>query len=277
MIIFNQTDMKKSFYSILLILLFLPFVAEAKITVHGSVYSSKGKQPIVGAIIHDKDGQTTTSSDVDGNFTITVDEGTQLNISSVGYKTKTVKVKSENMIVYLSTSNDMGRTRFFAISGGMLSVDDSFKDNLDLGIMGGSYWKNWGVYGRLSLPIALGTNDRESKIGIVGTVGAIRNITNNVRIFAGVGIGFCLNGYYLDYAYPGYPGYYPPGNYYDSRTFEWETETQEIIGVPFELGVQWNIKHINMMAGLQFVMNTAKPSDLYRSNFKPFVGVGYSF
>ncbi|MCH5238943.1 MAG: carboxypeptidase-like regulatory domain-containing protein [Muribaculaceae bacterium] len=274
--------MKKFNYLLLLLLLVIPFLAEAKITVHGSVLTSKGKTPIVGAIIRDQTNDITTSSDVDGNFTISVDEGATISVSAIGYKPKNVKVKSENTIVYLSTSNDVGRHRFFSLTGGIMSVRHSFKDNMDLGLMGGSYWKNWGVYGRLSIPIAFSNSQREGKVGIVGTVGAIRNLTENVRLFAGTGFGFCLNGYDLDYAYPVGPGGYYPGGYYpnysmDDNSFEWDTESPGCLGVPFEVGCQWNIGHINMLAGVQYMMNIQEPSAYYRCNLKIFLGVGYTF
>lgn len=84
--------MKRSFLSAI-VLLVMAFVAQAQnITVHGTVISSSDSDPLMGAsVIPDLKGETGVATDLDGNFEISVPEGTNLKISYVGFKTQTVK------------------------------------------------------------------------------------------------------------------------------------------------------------------------------------------
>lgn len=74
-------------------LLFIAIAAQAQnITVHGTVISSTDNEPLIGAsVISDVKGSNGVATDIDGNFTITVPEGSSLTISYVGHKAKTVK------------------------------------------------------------------------------------------------------------------------------------------------------------------------------------------
>lgn len=87
--------MKKTILSALILLL-TAIVAQAQdLTVQGTVVSAADNEPLIGAsVISDLKGTTGVVTDFDGNFSITVPEGSNLTISYIGYKSKTVKAES---------------------------------------------------------------------------------------------------------------------------------------------------------------------------------------
>jgi TonB-linked SusC/RagA family outer membrane protein len=77
------------------------------ITVHGSVISATDSEPLIGASIVPISGNGTgTSTDIDGNFNITVANGTMLKISYVGYKSQTVKAEPQ-LTITLSEDSEV--------------------------------------------------------------------------------------------------------------------------------------------------------------------------
>lgn len=83
--------MKKTILSAVLLLL-MAIVAQAQtITVHGTVVSATDDEPLIGAsVISDAKGTLGVSTDIDGNFTITVPDGSKLTVSYVGYLSQSV-------------------------------------------------------------------------------------------------------------------------------------------------------------------------------------------
>lgn len=83
----------KNLTLIALTLLTLAFGAHAQnITVHGTVVSATDSEPLIGAgVIPEGKGAAGVVTDIDGNFTIQVPEGSSLLISYVGFRPKTVK------------------------------------------------------------------------------------------------------------------------------------------------------------------------------------------
>lgn len=271
---YKQYIMKKILLLFISLFMMVSSAFAAKITVHGTVLSSKGKTPIVGALISDKDSNESTTSDVDGNFVITVEAGSSLQITSLGYRAKSMKVKTDNVIVYLSTGKDRNYQLFYTVTAGLEYISESFKNNMSVGPMFGMYWKNWGWYAKLGLPIAFRNSERDALMGAVLTVGVVRNITNNFRVYLGTGFGLCMYGYYLDSPMsPYYASYY---SYYD-KDFEWEVDGTSNIGIPAEIGVQYNYKHLNLTAGFQYVFNTYGHLSAWRSNMSPYLGIGYTY
>lgn len=85
--------MKKSLlFALGLLLAAICAQAQTSVTVHGTVISASDSEPLIGAsVIPDQKGVAGVATDIDGNFEITVAEGTRLTVSYVGYKSATVK------------------------------------------------------------------------------------------------------------------------------------------------------------------------------------------
>lgn len=76
---------------------FLSFAAAVgmyaqNITVHGTVLSATDDEPLIGAsVVPAEKGAVGAATDFDGNFTLTVPEGSELTVTYVGYRPLTVK------------------------------------------------------------------------------------------------------------------------------------------------------------------------------------------
>ncbi len=85
----------------------IAFAAGAQITCKGTVVDEEG-EPIIGASIVITGGRALASTDVDGDFSVKVPEGTRsLSISYVGYKTCQVAVKSQIGTIKMEPSNEI--------------------------------------------------------------------------------------------------------------------------------------------------------------------------
>lgn len=77
--------MKRTFLSALLLLI-MAIVAQAQnITVHGTILSKTDGEPLIGASVVCESTGTGATSDVDGNFIISVPEDSNLKFSYIGY------------------------------------------------------------------------------------------------------------------------------------------------------------------------------------------------
>ena len=70
--------------------------AQNTVTIGGTV-SSKG-EPLIGAVVKEKGTTKATATNIDGVYSLTVQENAILEISYVGYKTKEIKVNGQKMI-----------------------------------------------------------------------------------------------------------------------------------------------------------------------------------
>ncbi len=97
----NFNIMKKLTLSALLLLL-VAFVSSARdITVQGTVVSATDAEPLIGAsVISELKSNVGVSTDLDGNFTLVVPEGSNIVVSYVGFKSKTVAA-AETMTIEL--------------------------------------------------------------------------------------------------------------------------------------------------------------------------------
>lgn len=66
----------------------------AKVTTTGRVVDAKG-EPLIGVSILEVGTTNGTITDIDGNFTLSVNEGATLEISYIGYKTQTLPVRAK--------------------------------------------------------------------------------------------------------------------------------------------------------------------------------------
>lgn len=83
------------------LLFFIPLITHAQTTVTGKVINDKDGVPVSGASVIVKGKTTGTSTDVNGNFTITASKGDVLVISSVNFETQQVTVKGTSVVVKL--------------------------------------------------------------------------------------------------------------------------------------------------------------------------------
>ena len=108
-------------------------VALAQSHITGKVTSAEDGEPVIGAsvkVVGSKAAGAVT--DMDGNFSINVPAGTQLEISYIGMETKTVKA-GNNMSIYLNTNhNDLNEVvvvgygsarKIGSITGSIATVD----------------------------------------------------------------------------------------------------------------------------------------------------------
>lgn len=72
-----------------------------KQSVKGQVLDENG-EPIIGATIHVKGEKEATVTDIDGNFTINATNGAELEVSYLGYVTKSVAANSDLVGVKMS-------------------------------------------------------------------------------------------------------------------------------------------------------------------------------
>lgn len=82
-------------------------VAQQKnVTVTGIVEDSHG-EPIIGANVVVENGTTGTITDIDGAFKLAVPQGAKLKISFIGYETKVITVKGNNLKIVLNDDSNI--------------------------------------------------------------------------------------------------------------------------------------------------------------------------
>lgn len=97
--------MKRTILSTVL-LLFVAVLSHAQnVTVHGTVVSAADNEPLIGVSVQSAAGGSLgVVTDIDGNFTIAVPDGSSLVVSYLGYKSKTLKA-SPKMHIALEEDN----------------------------------------------------------------------------------------------------------------------------------------------------------------------------
>ncbi|MCM1336864.1 MAG: TonB-dependent receptor [Candidatus Amulumruptor caecigallinarius] len=99
--------MKKLILSTVMLLLMAVTLQAQTITVHGTVVSSSDGDPLIGAsVISEASTANGVATDLDGNFTITVPDGSSLIFSYVGYQSRTIKAE-QMMQVTLDEDSEM--------------------------------------------------------------------------------------------------------------------------------------------------------------------------
>ena len=97
-------DMRR--WSAFLLIAFLSLSAFAqKLTVKGRIVDSNN-ETIIGASVLEKGTTNGTVTDIDGNFTLSVDQNSVLVISYIGYKTQELK-SSASMEIVLKEDNEV--------------------------------------------------------------------------------------------------------------------------------------------------------------------------
>lgn len=77
-----------------------------KITVSGTVVDANG-EPLVGVSVLEKATSNGTITDIDGNFVLSVTEGSTLEISYVGYKSLTVSSKEALGVLVMKEDSEL--------------------------------------------------------------------------------------------------------------------------------------------------------------------------
>lgn len=90
--------MKKTILFALLLLLAVVTAQAQDITVNGTVISGSDEEPLIGASIRSVATNAGTATDIDGNFTIKVPQGSDLVVSYIGYETMTLKAEPSMII-----------------------------------------------------------------------------------------------------------------------------------------------------------------------------------
>lgn len=98
--------MKRTFLSAILLLIMAIAVQAQNITVHGIVLSKSDGEPLIGATVFCEALNTGVSTDIDGNFQISVPEGATLKFSYVGYGTVEAGAQPE-MTVSLAEDSEL--------------------------------------------------------------------------------------------------------------------------------------------------------------------------
>lgn len=98
--------MKRTILTTALLFIMAMTVYAQNLTVHGTVLSKSDDEPLTGASVFCDATKTGAATDIDGNFTITVPEGSMLSISYVGFRPAEVKAEAE-MTIYLSEDSEM--------------------------------------------------------------------------------------------------------------------------------------------------------------------------
>ncbi len=99
--------MKKSLLSVLLLVM-LAIAAQAQnISVQGTVLSRTDDEPLIGASVISNTSGVGVTTDLDGNFTISVPEGSLLTISYVGFENAQATAENRHLTIYLDENTEL--------------------------------------------------------------------------------------------------------------------------------------------------------------------------
>ena len=91
-----HTLSKRGYITLLALLVSIITFAQG-VTVKGTILD-ENKEPLIGATVQVKGGQAGAATDLDGNFTLTVNKNATLVVSYIGYLTQEVKVQGKNQL-----------------------------------------------------------------------------------------------------------------------------------------------------------------------------------
>ena len=98
--------MKRTILSAILLLIVAVLSQAQNITVHGTVISKTDGEPLIGASVFCEATKTGATTDIDGNFGISVPDGAILKVSYVGFITSEVNAAPE-MKIYLDENSEI--------------------------------------------------------------------------------------------------------------------------------------------------------------------------
>ena len=118
-----QMTRKAWLATVMLLCLSFPALAQ-NITVHGTVSDSAG-EPLIGASVIAKGTSHGTATDIDGNYSLSVDPHAVLVISYVGYNTKEVPVNGQTTVNVVLSENSVMLNEVVAIGYGVVKKSDA--------------------------------------------------------------------------------------------------------------------------------------------------------
>lgn len=98
----------KAFLTITLLAVGISAAAQAQVTVTGVVSSATDGYGVIGAAVIEKGTGNGTVTDIDGNFTLTVQEGAILIFSSIGYTTLELPAQEQMSVVMQEDTQMLG-------------------------------------------------------------------------------------------------------------------------------------------------------------------------
>lgn len=93
-----ESKKRKTFLLTLLLMVCLMVQAQS-LQMSGTVVSKSDGEPVIGATILERGTTNGTITDFDGKFSLTVNPGSEISISYIGFKTQVVKAQSVLNIV----------------------------------------------------------------------------------------------------------------------------------------------------------------------------------
>lgn len=98
--------MRKTLIGWLLLILTAITANAQEITVGGTVVSKEDGEPLIGATVMSLATGSGTATDIDGNFTITVPEGSKIKVTYVGYQDFT-GIATPGMTIEMAENSDV--------------------------------------------------------------------------------------------------------------------------------------------------------------------------
>lgn len=163
-----------------------------------------------------------------------------------------------------SAVEDRVSRSFLSLVGGpVIDPEGTFDTGPQLGLMYGHYGTRWGWYVKAMWTHASmgcdtydGPTTKTVNSGCL-TIGALKTITRNFNLFAGVGIS---------------------GGFHSTYINHYGDDLEQHVAIPFELGGQWVKGHFSLSAGMTVPYFGYSNVDTETTcNLNPFVGIGYTF
>lgn len=139
------TEFNLKFIAVMLICIMSPLWAFSQtITVSGTVVDELG-EPLVGATVQQKGTSNGTSTDIDGNYSMSISPKGTITVSYVGYNTQTIDVNGRNVINVTMQENSAvldevvvvgyGQMKRSDLTGSVVSVgEDAVKKSISTSI-----------------------------------------------------------------------------------------------------------------------------------------------
>lgn len=96
--------MKKSFLSAIMLFIMVIAAQAQDITVQGTVLSKSDNEPLIGVSVLCEATRALATTDFDGNFSISVPEGSMLKFSYIGYNTTDIKAAAKMKVLLAENS-----------------------------------------------------------------------------------------------------------------------------------------------------------------------------